>query len=77
MNPILNNLDFSLALLKTFKWFLVIGAGFYVVFAFVVIRQISVMKKTLITVLSPNITMLGYLHMVFAVGVFATFLLWL
>lgn len=77
MNPILNNAEFSFALLKAFKWAFIIGAGFYVIFAFVVLRQISVMKKTLITPFSPKIATLGYFHMAFAVGMFLIFLVWL
>ena len=68
------NTEFSEILLTLFKWLLVIGAGFYTVFAFVVIRQIQVMKKTLITTFSSKITILGLSHLAFAFGVLILFI---
>ncbi len=52
----------------------VLLAGLYLAFAFVVIRQISVMKKTLITPFSSVITVIGYLHFLAALLVFTYFL---
>ena len=41
---------------------------FYVIFAFVVVRQVNIMRKTLITPFSPVLTTMGYIHL--AVSVF-------
>ncbi len=57
-----------------FKNFFLIGAIFYLIFAVVVIRQIAVMKKTLITSFSPVIQSLGYLHLALAVGLMLFYL---
>lgn len=77
MDSFFNNLEFNLALLNVFKWFLIISMGFYTIFAFVVIRQITVMKKTIVTKLSPKITTLGYIHFIFSIGVLVGFVVWL
>lgn len=50
-----------------FKWLLVIAFALYVVFAFIVIRQIYIMRKTLITSFSQIFTIIGYVH--FAVAI--------
>ena len=57
------------------KIIFVLLAGLYLAFAFVVIRQISVMKKTLITPFSPVIAIIGYLHFLIALMVFFSFLM--
>ena len=75
-NDFLSSLFGNNFLLMIFRFLLIILSGFYVVFSFVVIRQISVMKKTLITPISFNITLLGWIHFGFAFTVFLTFLLW-
>jgi hypothetical protein len=56
------------------KIIFVLLAGLYLVFAFVVIRQITIMKKTLITPFSPIINLIGYLHFLIALLVFCFFL---
>lgn len=68
-------IGFSQSILMLFKLLLIIGGGFYVIFAFIVIRQITVMKKTLITVLEPEIFILGWLHLLAAIGLFVYFIL--
>ncbi len=60
-----------------FKLLFVIAAGLYLAFAFVVTRQISVMKNTLITTFSPTITTIGYAHLILALVVFVSFILFL
>lgn len=57
------------------KIIFVLLAGLYLAFAFVVIRQISVMKKTLLTPFSPVIVMIGYFHFLLALMVFFLFLI--
>jgi uncharacterized membrane protein YidH (DUF202 family) len=50
-----------------FHDFFIIGGILYIIFAIVVIRQIHVMKKTLITTFSPIIEIIGYIHLVLSV----------
>ncbi len=52
------------------KAMFLIGFGLYVIFAFVAARQIDNMGKTVITPLSPFIQLLGYLHLLVAIGAF-------
>lgn len=59
----------------TFKWLFVIGAFLYTLFTLIVMRQISLMKKTLITAVSPTITMLGFLQFLLAIGVMGFYLI--
>lgn len=63
------------AFLLFLKILFVLAAMFYVGFAFVVTRQIKIMKTTLITTISPTITFVGYLHLIFSVLVLIMFLL--
>jgi hypothetical protein len=60
-----------------FKLLFVAVALLYVVFAFVVTRQIKVMRTTLITTFSPVVRIIGYLHFLYAVAVFILFVLFL
>jgi uncharacterized membrane protein YidH (DUF202 family) len=50
-----------------FHDFFIIGGILYIIFAIVVIRQIHVMKKTLITTFSPVIEIIGYIHLILSV----------
>ncbi len=45
----------------------IVGGILYVIFALIVIRQIAVMKRTLITPFSPVIKILGYIHLVISI----------
>jgi hypothetical protein len=71
--------EFSLNMLLLNSVTVLFLTGFilYVFFAFIAIRQIEVMRKTVITPLSSTIQLLGYLHFLLAVGatVFAFFYL--
>ncbi len=49
------------------KWLFVIGFGLYVVFAFIVTRQISIMRSTLISTFSYLLTVVGYIHLLIAI----------
>lgn len=60
-------------LLGAFKFFLILSALIYMVFAFVILRQVKVMKSTLITPFSPVIRTLGILHLALAGGVLVLF----
>jgi hypothetical protein len=57
------------------KFLFIIGALLYVAFSFVVVRQITLMRQTIITSLSPLLQILGYVHLLFAIGVVLLFFL--
>jgi hypothetical protein len=73
MNLGIGGLEFSTALLGLLKILLIVGGGLYFVFAFIVIRQIAVMKKTLITPLELEISFLGWFHLALTTGLFLYF----
>lgn len=64
-----------MALEWVFKILFIVAALLYVLFAFVVTRQIHVMRTTLITSFSPVVQLLGYLHLAAAVGVLLFFIM--
>jgi hypothetical protein len=66
--------DASDALLFLFKTLFLIGGGLYVIFAFIVIRQVDIMRKTLITEFSSIFTTLAYLHFGLSLAVIALYL---
>lgn len=67
--------DSALAVFYMFlKIMFVIAAILYLIFAFVVVRQIHVMKSTVITPLSGFIQLIGFLHLFLAVGVVLLFI---
>jgi small-conductance mechanosensitive channel len=53
----------------------IIGALFYLVYTFVVFRQVQVMKKTLITNFSLSINLLSLINLFLALALFVGFLL--
>jgi len=73
LNPIINQ-DLILAL---FKIAFVIGAFFYLIYSFVVAKQIRIMEKTLITGFSTIITLLGFINLIIAILTLLGFLLFL
>ena len=60
-------IDVMKIILTIFKVGFIITAGLYVIFAFVITKQIKVMKETLITKVSPIIQLLGLIHLVIAI----------
>ncbi len=72
---ILTETDADTLLVSILKLFLILGGLLYVVFTFVVVRQIDIMKKTLITQISPLITTLGIVHLTAAVVILIYFIL--
>ena len=68
------NLDIVQGLLKLI---FVVGALFYLIYSFVVFRQVQVMKKTLITSFSTSINLLGLINLLLAAAVFVGFILFL
>jgi uncharacterized protein DUF5657 len=62
-------------LLQTlFKSFFIIDGIFYVILSVIIIRQINIMRKTLITPFSPVIEMLGFVHLIISVLVLTFFI---
>lgn len=56
------------------KGLFVIGALLYVAFAFVITRQIQVMRSTVITPFSSTIQVLGFIHLIMALLVLLMFI---
>lgn len=56
------------------KLLFILGALLYTVFAIIVVRQIQLMKNTVVTDFSSVVQLLGYLHLVFALVVVVAFL---
>lgn len=73
--PILSPESGESLLLVLFKILFVLAAFLYVLFSFVVIRQISLMRKTLITPFSPILSILGWLHSLIAIIVLLIFII--
>ncbi|MCB9813378.1 MAG: hypothetical protein H6772_03150 [Pseudomonadales bacterium] len=64
--------DFMLILIK---YMFILGGVIYVLFAFLIIKQVSLMSKTLSTTFSLNNKILGYVHFIASVLVLIYFLL--
>ncbi len=52
------------------KIFFLIGLGVYLIFALVVLKQVSIMTETLDIGFELPIKLLSWLHLLFAIGVF-------
>jgi len=61
-------------ILLAVKLMLVMGALLYLVFAFVVTRQITVMRSTVITPFSGMVGLLGFIHLLSALAVLVLFI---
>lgn len=59
------------------KILFIIAFGMYVIFSFIVSRQIHTMKKTLVTTFSGWVTLLGYVHLSVAIISFLAVLFFL
>jgi len=59
------------------KFIFITGALFYLIYTFIVFRQIQIMKKTLITSFSPSVNLLGLINLLLAAGLLVGFLLFL
>ncbi len=51
------------------KLFIMFGLTVYVVFGLVVIRQVSLMTRTIKSSITPTLRLLGYVHMIAAIVV--------
>ncbi|MFZ1721641.1 MAG: DUF5657 family protein [Microgenomates group bacterium] len=69
----IGTIDLGIQLLV--KVMLLIAMFFYLVFAIVIIRQIYLMKRTVMTPFSPTVTILGHLHLLLALVVAAYYLI--
>ncbi|MCA9369745.1 hypothetical protein KC686_01165 [Candidatus Woesebacteria bacterium] len=58
-----------------FKGMFLVAGVLYVAFAFVVVRQIHIMRSTLITSVSPMLLLIGYIHLVVSIIVLLMFFL--
>ncbi len=71
------DIDFQKIQLFIEKLLFLTGSLLYLVFAVVVVRQINIMEKTIMTDFSPVITLLGLMHLAFTISVFIGFLIFL
>ena len=65
----------SALFLTGIKGMFLLGVLIYFLFALIIVRQIHVMKKTLITPFSPIVQTVGYTHLLFVGVVGVIFLL--
>jgi hypothetical protein len=65
-----NNLSIDAMVFNFIKILFLIGFFLYILFAFLAVRQIEEMRRTVITPLSSVIQLVGYLHLLLAVLVF-------
>lgn len=56
-----------------FKLLFMLSVIFYIVFAVIVIRQVQIMKNTLITPVSPLLMLLSILHLIAALLILGLF----
>lgn len=69
-NPTIAPGDFNDLLLLFVKIMFLVGSGLYVGFGIIVIRQIRIMRQTLITPFSGTLRVLGYTHLALTIIVF-------
>lgn len=62
-----------LFLVPLFKWGVLIILFFYAIFALIIVRQVSLMSKTLLTPVSPIVKAVSILHAGFAIGLIVLF----
>jgi hypothetical protein len=68
MFPVVTPDSITLVLLGGVRILFYLGFVFYVIFAFIALRQIEMMRKTVITPFSPVMLILGLLHLLAAIG---------
>jgi membrane-anchored glycerophosphoryl diester phosphodiesterase (GDPDase) len=72
-NDLILDLTNSVLFLGLLKFIFIFAAILYVIFSFVVVRQISLMRQTVVTSLSPFLRLIGYLHLLLSIAVVAIF----
>lgn len=60
---------FSLSIWPIIKIFTIILLSLYVIFAFVIIRQVQLMTDTLEVGFEPQLKFLAFMHFIFAIAV--------
>lgn len=69
---------FNLDLVQiSLKFIFVTGSLLYLIYTFIVFRQIQVMRKTLITSFSASVNLLGIINLLLAMAAFVGFILFL
>lgn len=56
-----------------FKMLFILSVLFYIVFTFIVIRQVQIMKNTLITPVSPLLMLIAIVHFISAIFILGLF----
>lgn len=67
MLPLFSTSSLNMLLLSGVRLLFYIGFFLYVVFAFIALRQIEVMRKTVITPFSAIVFFLGFAHLLLAI----------
>ncbi|HLD92459.1 MAG TPA: DUF5657 family protein [Patescibacteria group bacterium] len=62
---------FSFSIWPIIKIFILFFLGIYIIFAFVVVRQVQLMTSTLEVGFEGQLKFLSFLHFLFAIAVFA------
>ena len=62
-----NFLD-SEIILNFLKWAILLILLFYAIFALIIVRQVDLMSKALITSISPTLRTFAFFHAIFAIG---------
>lgn len=70
-------MDLNSSILVLGKLFFLFGFGTYVIFAIVIVRQVYLMTTTLQVGFETPVRMLGWIHLIVAIGVFLFVLLFL
>jgi hypothetical protein len=68
------SLDWTQIILKLI---FVVAALFYLVYSFIMLRQVQLMKKTLITSFSSSVNLLGFANFLLALAMFIGFIMFL
>jgi len=72
MTPIENFLQtiININIWTVVKVFILIGLGLYIIFSFIVLKEVNLMNKTLKGVFNLPIKIIAWLHLVLAISVF-------
>jgi len=63
------NLVIGASVWMVVKWFIILALVLYLIFAFVIIRQVQLMTKTLEVGFEGQIRIISYLHLIAAIAV--------
>jgi hypothetical protein len=74
-DSLVQELTQSVIFLGILKVLFIIAAILYVLFSFVVVRQITLMRQTVVTSLSSFLQLIGYIHLIFSILVVIIFFL--